>query len=771
MGAYGFGVFCFNLKILVGVFFILGVRMEDQTNPDDVAAITSLYAALSSPPLPGWNLTSSSPCSGSWQGVACDGPNIVSIIVIGANLGGELGDDLGRFSSIKIIDLSNNHIAGSIPSNLPLTLERLFLSDNNFSGSIPDSLSSLKNLSAMSLNNNHLSGEIPDSFDGLVHLFNLDLYSNNLSGRLPPSLGNLSLTSLHLQNNQLSGRLDVLQDLPLTDLNIENNLFSGPIPQKLLAIPNFRKDGNPLNGTDAPSPPPTPSQGNPPNGTDAPSPPPTPSKAPLASPPPFVAPTSAPTLPTPASGPAEWADGPSRTGGRMSKKHKSSATFKRIVWISILSIISFVVLVLAVLLCFSKRLSERQDTPKLSMRPKVKKALEKVEHKLSTLDSPTKPLPMLDAHAERFAVMPKGDLEINKYDNDVIPPPPPLPPFLQKRAIVGPQQSTDKHSMRQPPPSSVKSYTIADLQQYTNSFSQDNLIGEGTLGKVFKAKLPNGKLLAVKKLHKIVCNEQTDEEFLEMVSCIGRLQHPNIVELEGYCAEHGERLLVYEYCAMGTLHDALHTLKQNLSWNMRISMALEAAKALEYLHETCEPPVVHGNFKSANVLLDDDGLGVQISDCGLDPLISSEVLGSQLSEQLLTKYGAREFELGIYTSTSDVFIFGVVMLELLTGCEPYDSTRAHGEQLLVRWAGPLLHDINALTNMVDPSLRGSYTPKSLSRFADIIFRCIQEAPEFRPTMSEVVQDIVKMMEEMIGSNDGNIDDSASELRSENIQGH
>ncbi|KAL7002978.1 hypothetical protein U1Q18_004138 [Sarracenia purpurea var. burkii] len=116
-----------------------------------------------------------------------------------------------------------------------------FLSDNQFTGSIPSSLSSLSQLSAMSLNDNQLTGEIPDAFQDLAGLINLDLSSNNLSGQLPTSLESLSsLTTFHLQSNRLSGTLDVLQDLPLKDLNIENNLFNGPIPQKLLSIPNFK---------------------------------------------------------------------------------------------------------------------------------------------------------------------------------------------------------------------------------------------------------------------------------------------------------------------------------------------------------------------------------------------------------------------------------------------------------------------------------------------------------------------------------------------------
>ncbi|XP_028087604.1 protein STRUBBELIG-RECEPTOR FAMILY 3-like isoform X2 [Camellia sinensis] len=204
--------------IFSGLMTIFLVPMcRGTTDPRDVFAINSLYAALGFPILPGWMPFGGDPCADGWQGVECVNANITGIVLTGANLGGELGNDLGNFSSIIQIDLSNNHIGGSIPSNLPITIRTL------------------------SFNDNHLTGEIPDAFQQLMGLINLDLSGNNLSGQLPPSMGNLSsLTTLHLQNNQLVGVLDALQDLPLTDLNIENNLFSGPIPDKLLNIPNFR---------------------------------------------------------------------------------------------------------------------------------------------------------------------------------------------------------------------------------------------------------------------------------------------------------------------------------------------------------------------------------------------------------------------------------------------------------------------------------------------------------------------------------------------------
>ncbi|KAH9796822.1 protein STRUBBELIG [Citrus sinensis] len=348
-------------------------------------------------------------------------------------------------------------------------------------------------------------------------------------------------------------------------------------------------------------------------------------------------------------------------------------------------------------------------------------------------------------------LQPSGQVEEGSFIHLSLPLPP-LPLPLVEKVTVKPLAPAEVTRRSSPSTnvisSSVSVFTIASLQQYTNSFSEGNFIGEGLLGSVYKAELPGGKLLAVKKLSNTVSQRQTDEEFLELASTISRLRHGNIVELIGYCNEHGQHLLVYDYGGNCTLHDLLHSDEEahkKFSWNIRIRVALGAARALQYLQEVCEPPIVHGNFKSSNILLDEK-LIVRVSDCGLAPLLFSGST-NELSEGLLTAHGsgAPEFESGSYSCQSDVYSLGVVMLELLTGRKPYDRSRPRGEQSLVRWAIPRLHDIDALSRMVDPSLDGAYLAKSLSRFADIISRCVQWEPGFRPPMSEIVQDLLCMI--------------------------
>ncbi|GLU23060.1 hypothetical protein SLE2022_390920 [Rubroshorea leprosula] len=749
MGFSSWGMICAGLLLVLVAPFCASL-----TDPFDVMAVNGLYLSLGSPPLTGWVPAGGDPCGEGWQGVNCVFWNITELRLNGMNLGGFLDDSIANFESVMVLDLSNNHIGGSIPSNLPPTLRNFSLSGNQFSGSIPD-LSMLSQLLDLSLNDNHLSDGIPDSFQQLTSLIKLDLSENNLSGQLPPSFGNMtSLTVLRLQNNKLSGKLDVLQDLPLFDLNVENNLFSGPIPPKLLNIPNFRKDGNPFNTTILAPPP--------------------------AALPPFVA--GAPSLsPSPGQGYGGLASGPCMLEPPLSEKARKFWTNERLTWVAVSGVLALVVLGACLLLwrCSKGRhaneVNEKhginqfqgargklshsnksafQSTVKMEKVPKEAVVKMKDEYGIDSGRMATNPK-LQDEQVIDVMKMPTNlgskkdhNIDMNSMALQLTVPALPLPPV--EGVIVNPvvpaltsRDGLVSTSQNTTFPTSV--FTIASLQQYTNSFSEENFIGEGMLGCVYRAELPDGKLLAIKKLDSKVSGWWNEEEFVELVSSISKLKHPNILELMGRCNEHGQRLLVYKYCRHGSLYDALHVddeVHGKLTWDARVQVALGAARALQYLHEVCQPPIMHRNLKSSNVLLDDK-FAAHISDCVLAPLSCS---ADQLAGSLISSgYGAPELQLGSYTCQSDVYSLGIVMLELLTGRKPFDRSRSRGEQSLVGWAIPRLHDIDALSKMVDASLDGAYPVKSLSRFADIISRCVQWEPGFRPPVSEIVQDLLRMI--------------------------
>ncbi|RCV13559.1 hypothetical protein SETIT_2G354800v2 [Setaria italica] len=742
---------------------------QPYTYEQDVFAINGLYTALGAPQLPNWTTNGGDPCNEGWQGVSCVASNITSIILSGASLGGQLGNTLGNFTSLITLDLSNNNIGGTIPDGLPVTMQKFFLSANQLSGSLPSTLSSLTLLTSMSLNNNQLSGDIPDVFLALTGLANLDFSSNNLTGPLPPSMGNLTaLTSLHIQNNQLTGTLDVLQDLPFQDLNIENNLFSGPVPVKLLNLPNFKKDGNPFNTSIAPSA----------------QPPAAPTPLPSVSPPARHVPTKEPSTSS------------SVPGGSTPGSGKHTVSTIKLVGYILTGVVSAVVIVLMAMYCLSKckERKSRDDiytkskigrVPQKLGEPKIKEVAEikespvkhennvgkgshvisdaKEEHRLKMPTSAASNV-VYDARDGQksdssmaaapgvVTVKPKEHvIDMKKADNLVEEQLHPMQPVALRteKVIVNPSVRTRKGRVpsvgKVDLTSTVKSFSIASLQQYTNSFSEENFIRDSRFGKVYLAELPDGELLEVLAIDAFNSKVPVDA-FLELVVSISELRHPNILGLVGYCAEFEQRLLVYEHCSKMTLHDELHYLDDSskpLSWNARLQVAVGAAKALQHLHDGCQPPIVHQNFEPSVVLLNST-LVVHISESGLASLASKSV--SQLSGRTLFHYEAPEVhESGSVSDRSDVYSFGVVMLELLTGRKPYDSSRPRAEQHLVRWATSQLYDIDAIAKMVDPSIQGQCSEKALSRFADIISRCIQHEPEFRPPMSEVVQDLTRMV--------------------------
>ncbi|KAI6704085.1 hypothetical protein NL676_013221 [Syzygium grande] len=660
---------------------------QGTTDSNDVQALQTLYTSLnSSSQLTNWKSSGGDPCAESWKGVTCQGSAVVSIELSGLGLSGTMGYLLTNLMSLKKFDLSNNNIHDGIPYQLPPNLTSLNLAGNNFSGNLPYSISSMINLNYMNFSRNSLSLSIGDIFANLANLTTADLSHNNFSGDLPTSFSSLTnLSSLYMQNNQLTGSLNVLVGLPLTTLNVANNHFSGWIPQELSSLQTFIYDGNSF--ANGPAPPP----------------------------PPFTAPP-----------PARSRNNRTRSGSGTSTPDASvgqtSGSSKGLSTAAIVGIIAGSVLLLLVLLltiyCCCRKCNKKGSGARASTRGS------------QSVKSNVNPEMQEQRVITTAAVI------------DLKPPP--------ADVLVAERVPSKNGSIRRiKSPITATSYTVATLQTATNSFGQENLIGEGSLGRVYRADFPNGKIMAVKKIDNAALSLQEEDDFLEAVSNMSRLRHPNIVTLAGYCVEHGQRLLVYEYVGNGNLHDLLHFAEdrsKTLNWNARVRVALGTARALEYLHEVCLPSIVHRNFKSANILLDEE-LNPHLSDCGLAALTPNTE--RQVSAQMVGQFGysAPEFALsGVYTVKSDVYSFGVVMLELLTGRKPLDSSRVRSEQSLVRWATPQLHDIDALAKMVDPALNGMYPAKSLSRFADIIALCVQPEPEFRPPMSEVVQQLVRLVQ-------------------------
>ncbi|XP_002964459.2 receptor-like serine/threonine-protein kinase ALE2 isoform X2 [Selaginella moellendorffii] len=288
---------------------------------------------------------------------------------------------------------------------------------------------------------------------------------------------------------------------------------------------------------------------------------------------------------------------------------------------------------------------------------------------------------------------------------------------------------------------SVRTFTLAEMTAATNNFNPSNVIGQGGFGRVYSGVLTDGTKIAVKVL--IREDKQGDREFSAEVEMLSRLHHRNLVKLVGICTDDDMRSLVYELIPNGSVDSHLHGDDKKiapLSWEARLKIALGAARGLAYLHEDSYPRVIHRDFKSSNILLEDD-FTPKVSDFGLAKAASEELTG-HISTRVMGTFGyvAPEYAMtGHLLVKSDVYSYGVVLLELLSGRKPVDMSRAQGQENLVTWARPLLTSLEGLDFLADPDLRSSVAPENLARVAAIASMCVRPEVSQRPFMGEVVQ--------------------------------
>lgn len=285
----------------------------------------------------------------------------------------------------------------------------------------------------------------------------------------------------------------------------------------------------------------------------------------------------------------------------------------------------------------------------------------------------------------------------------------------------------------------LRKLTFADLLEATNGFHNDSLIGSGGFGDVYKAQLKDGSIVAIKKL--IHISGQGDREFTAEMETIGKIKHRNLVPLLGYCKVGEERLLVYEYMRYGSLEDVLHDQKKagiKLNWSVRRKIAIGAARGLAFLHHNCIPHIIHRDMKSSNVLLDEN-LEARVSDFGMARLMSA--MDTHLSVSTLAGtpgYVPPEYYQSFRCSTKgDVYSYGVVLLELLTGKRPTDSAD-FGDNNLVGWVKQ--HAKLKISDVFDPELmkEDPTLEMELLEHLKVACACLDDRPWRRPTMIQVM---------------------------------
>lgn len=282
-------------------------------------------------------------------------------------------------------------------------------------------------------------------------------------------------------------------------------------------------------------------------------------------------------------------------------------------------------------------------------------------------------------------------------------------------------------------------FNYQDLLSATSNFLAENLIGRGGSSQVYKGCLPDGTELAVKILKP---SEDVIKEFVLEIEIITTLHHKNIISLLGFCFEDNNLLLVYDFLSRGSLEENLHGNKKDpaaFGWSERYKVAIGVAEALEYLHSGSAQRVIHRDVKSSNILLSDD-FEPQLSDFGLAKWASTSSSHITCTDVAGTfGYLAPEyFMYGKVNDKIDVYAFGVVLLELLTGRKPISNDYPKGQESLVMWAKPILNS-GKVTQLLDPSLGNNYDYDQMERIVLASILCIRRDPRARPQMSLVLK--------------------------------
>ncbi|KVH27900.1 probable receptor-like serine/threonine-protein kinase At5g57670 [Cynara cardunculus var. scolymus] len=290
-----------------------------------------------------------------------------------------------------------------------------------------------------------------------------------------------------------------------------------------------------------------------------------------------------------------------------------------------------------------------------------------------------------------------------------------------------------------------KCFSFEEIYVATNGFCSENMVGKGGYAEVYKGVLEDGQTIAVKRLTQISCDERKEKEFLTEIGTLGHVNHPNVSSLLGCCIDNG-LYLIFQFSSKGSVASLLHD--ENLSimdWNTRYKIAIGTARGLHYLHKVCPRRIIHRDIKASNVLVTKD-FEPQISDFGLAKWLPSQWTHHSIApiEGTFGHLAPEYFMHGVVDEKTDVFAFGVFLLEILSGKKSVDGSH----QSLHGWAKPILNQ-GEVEKIVDPRLEGAYDFSQLSRLAFAASLCIRASSTWRPTMSEVLE---VMFEEEIDKN-------------------
>ncbi|XP_022878088.1 receptor-like protein kinase HSL1 [Olea europaea var. sylvestris] len=637
-------------------------------------------------------------------------PNLYELRLFKNQLTGTLPPNLGKSSPLRWIDVSTNGFSGEIPENLCSkgALEEVLMIENSFSGQIPAALAECQSLLRVRFGHNRLSGEVPDGFWGLPHVSLLELAGNSFSGGIAQTIAGASnLSQLIISMNSFSGTIpEEIGFLGnLLEFSGNDNEFSASLPVSIVKLGQLVKldlHDNKLSGE----------------------------------------------IP---SGIHLWTK---LNELNLANNEFSGNIPNKIGEVAVLNYLDF----------SGNRLSGKIPVGLQNLK------LNRLNLSNNHLSGDIPPLYAKKMYKDSFLGNPGlcGDVEglcdgRSEVKNmgyvwmlrsifmlAVLVLTVGLVWFyLKYRKFEKSKRSIDRSKW------TLMSFHKLGFSEdeILDALDEDNVIGSGSSGKVYKVVLSNGEAVAVKKLWG--CSKLADESsdiekanfpedgFDAEVDTLGKIRHKNIVKLWCCCSTRGCKLLVYEYMPNGSLGDLLHSTKSgSLDWPIRFKIAMDAAEGLSYLHHDSVPPIVHRDVKSNNILLDAD-YGARVADFGVAKVVDVNGKGTRSMSVIAGSRGyiAPEYAYTLRVNEkSDIYSFGVVILELVTGKLPVDPE--YGEKDLVKWVCSILGQ-KGLDHVIDPKLDSCFKDE-ISRVLNIGLLCTSPLPINRPSMRRVV----KMLQEI-----------------------
>ncbi|XP_057442019.1 receptor protein kinase TMK1 [Lotus japonicus] len=669
------------------------------------------------------------------------GSQIESLWLNGQKSEGKLSGSLGvlqNMTSLKEVWLQSNAFTGPLPDFSGLkSLEVLDLRDNSLTGPVPGSLMSLKSLKGVNLTNNFFQGPMPVFGDGVgvdnikdsnsfclpspgdcdprvqVLLSAVELmgypkrFAESWKGNDPCvdwvgiSCSDGNITVVNFQKMGLTGmispefaKLKLLQRLVLAD----NNL-TGPIPEELTTLPvltQLNVANNQLYGK-------KPSfrsgiivttSGNNDLGKDKSTQSP---QGPLS-----------PTVPDTKGDTKGETDGNSGNSGKKSSSHVGVIVFAVIGAVLAFCLIGF--LVFCLIRMKKKKLSRVQSPNTLVVHPRHSGS-DNDNVKITVAGSSVSVGGVSDTHTMPGSEA--GDIQMVEAGNMVI--------------------------------------SIQVLRNVTNNFSEKNILGRGGFGTVYKGELHDGTRIAVKRMESGVIAGKGEVEFKSEIAVLTKVRHRHLVALLGYCLDGNEKLLVYEYMPQGPLSSHLFNWSEEglepLEWNRRLIIALDVARGVEYLHGLAHQSFIHRDLKPSNILLGDD-MRAKVADFGLVRLAPEGKASFETRLAGTFGYLAPEYAVtGRVTTKVDVFSFGVILMELLTGRKALDETQPEDSMHLVTWFRRMYIDKDSFRKAIDPSIEiNEETLASVHTVAELAGHCCAREPYQRPDMGHAVNVLSSLVE-------------------------